>query len=155
MPPGVAPPATTTKDELPPYSNAGLLFYFILIVQLNDVLQYGWGKLLGKTVIAPSINASRTWEGLIGGVLSTMLIGTILSFVTFFQPWEAACLAGIVAAMGSAGGLVMSAIKRDRGVTDYGTLVQGHAGVLDRIDSLCFAAPIFFHLTRLMVYWHS
>ncbi len=146
---------TSTKDEPPPFSNAGLLFYFILIVQVNDVLQFGWGKILGKQVIAPSINASRTWEGFIGGVLSTMLIGAMLWFVTPFLLWEAACLAGVVAAMGSAGGLVMSAIKRDRGVTDYGTLVQGHAGVLDRIDSLCFAAPIFFHLTRFMVYLHS
>lgn len=157
---GDAPPANTpatapaSSPPRAPFSNAGLLFYFILIVQVNDVLQYGWGQLLGRQVIAPSINASRTWEGFIGGVLSTMLIGAMLSFVTPFKLWEDACLAGVVAAMGSAGGLVMSAIKRDRGVTDYGTLVQGHAGVLDRIDSLCFAAPIFFHLTRFMVYWN-
>ncbi len=160
-PPVEKPAATTNNGILKPavaardYSNAGLLFYFILIVQVNDVLQYGWGKLLGKQVIAPNINASRTWEGLIGGVLSTMLIGASLWFVTPFTPWEGACLAGIAASMGSAGGLVMSAIKRDRGVTDYGTLVQGHAGVLDRIDSLCFAAPIFFHLTRFVLYMHA
>lgn len=128
--------------------NAGLLFFFILIVQLNDVLQYGWGKLLGRHVVAASINASRTWEGFVGGVLSTMLLGALLSWATPFQPWEAALLALVVAVMGFAGGMTMSAIKRDRGVTDYGTLVQGHAGVLDRIDSTCFAAPVFFHLTH-------
>ncbi|MFY7969060.1 MAG: phosphatidate cytidylyltransferase, partial [Pirellulaceae bacterium] len=65
-----------------------------------------------------------------------------------FQMWEAAILSMIVAIMGFAGGMTMSAIKRDRGVNDYGTLVMGHAGVLDRIDTLCFAAPVFYHLTR-------
>lgn len=129
-------------------SNAGVLFFFILLVQLNDVFQYGWGVLLGKHVIAPEINASRTWEGLIGGCLCTMLVGMILWWVTPFQVPEAAAIALIVALMGSAGGITMSAIKRDRGVKDFGTLVQGHAGVLDRIDSLCFAAPVFFHITR-------
>jgi phosphatidate cytidylyltransferase len=131
-------------------SNAGLLFYFILIVQLNDVFQYAWGNLLGKNVIAPQINASRTWEGLIGGVLSTMLVGALLSWATPFKPWEAACIAGIVGVMGFAGSITMSGIKRDRGVKDYGTLVSGHAGVLDRIDSICFAAPVFFHITRVL-----
>ena len=129
-------------------SNAGLVFYFILIVQLNDVFQYGWGNLVGKNVIAPSINASRTWEGFIGGVLSTMLVGTLLCWATPFKAWEAACISMAVAMMGFAGSMTMSGIKRDRGVKDYGTLVSGHAGVLDRIDSICFAAPIFFHITR-------
>ena len=58
----------------------------------------------------------------------------------------------VITAMGFAGGLIMSAIKRDRGVKDYGALIGGHGGVLDRIDSLCFSAPVFFHLTR---YWHG
>ena len=129
-------------------STAGLLFYFILIVQLNDVFQYVWGHLFGKNVIAPQINASRTWEGFIGGVLSTMLVGTLLCWATPFKLWEAACIAGIVAVMGFAGSMTMSGIKRDRGVKDYGTLVSGHAGVLDRIDSICFAAPVFFHIVR-------
>jgi phosphatidate cytidylyltransferase len=142
---------TLTNSAKEPWtvgSNAGLLFYFIVLVQLNDVFQYGWGVLLGKHVIAPQINASRTWEGLVGGCLCTMLVGTLLFWVTPFQVWEAACIALVVALMGSAGGITMSAIKRDRGVRDFGTLVQGHAGVLDRIDSLCFAAPVFFHITR-------
>jgi phosphatidate cytidylyltransferase len=129
-------------------STAGLLFYFILLVQLNDVFQHVWGHLFGKNVIAPQINASRTWEGFIGGVLSTMLVGTLLCWATPFKLWEAACIAGIVAMMGFAGSMTMSGIKRDRGVKDYGTLVSGHAGVLDRIDSICFAAPVFFHIVR-------
>ncbi len=131
-------------------SPAGLLFYFVLLVQLNDVLQYGWGKLLGKHIIAPSINASRTWEGFCGGVASTTLCGVLLWWATPFSPWGSAAMAMIIGVMGFAGGMTMSAIKRDRGVEDYGTLVIGHAGVLDRIDSLCFAAPVFFHLAPLI-----
>jgi phosphatidate cytidylyltransferase len=131
-----------------PGSNAGLLFYFVLLVQMNDVFQYLWGQLFGRHVIAPQINASRTWEGFFGGVLSTMLLGAIFVFVTPFQVHEGALMAGAVAIAGFAGGMTMSAIKRDRGVADYGTLVSGHAGVLDRLDSICFAAPVFFHLTR-------
>jgi phosphatidate cytidylyltransferase len=129
-------------------SNASLLFFFVLIVQVNDVFQYMWSQLLGKHVIAPQINASRTWEGLIGGALSTMLAGMLLSWATPFGLFWAGPIAGVVALAGFAGSMTMSGIKRDRGVKDYGTLVTGHAGVLDRIDSLCFAAPVFFHITR-------
>ncbi|MDX1947211.1 MAG: phosphatidate cytidylyltransferase [Pirellulaceae bacterium] len=148
-----APPKVVAAPPVAPVparsgSNEGLLFYFVLIVQLNDLFQYAWGNLLGKHVIAPQINASRTWEGFLGGVLSTALVGTLLCWATPFQAWEAACISVAVAVMGFAGSMTMSGIKRDRGVKDYGTLVSGHAGVLDRIDSLCFAAPVFFHITR-------
>lgn len=128
--------------------NGGLLFYFVLVVQLADVLQDMWSRLVGRRVIAPAIHASRTWEGFLGGVTSAALVGALLWWATPFRFWEAACMATVVAVMGFAGGMVMSAIKRDRGVPDYGTLVRGHAGVLDRIDSICFAAPVFYHLTR-------
>ena len=139
----------TTSNKVPwTGSPAGLLFYFVFVVQINDVFQYAWGKL-GKRMIAPDINASRTWEGLLGGLATTTLIGSLLWWATPFKIWEAAGMSLAIGVMGFAGGLVMSAIKRDRGIEDYGTLVQGHAGVLDRIDSVCFAAPIFFHLTRL------
>ncbi|MAV36080.1 MAG: phosphatidate cytidylyltransferase [Planctomycetaceae bacterium] len=136
-------PITITAEARSP---AGLLFYLVLIVQLADVFQYAWGQLLGKRVIAPNINASRTWEGLIGGVATAAVCGVLFSWITPFSWWGSSIMAMILAVMGAAGGMTMSAIKRDRGVTDYGTLVQGHAGVLDRIDSLCFAAPIFYHL---------
>lgn len=127
---------------------AGVLFFLVVLVQVGDLFQYAWGKFIGKHVIAPEINANRTWEGFIGGVLSTTMLGTLLFWVTPFNPGEAALLSLVISVMGFAGTMTMSAIKRDRGVKDYGTLVRGHAGVLDRIDSLCFAAPVFFHLTR-------
>jgi phosphatidate cytidylyltransferase len=140
--------STEVTDDRKYGSTASVLFFFVLIVQMNDVFQYMWGQLLGKYVIAPQINASRTWEGLIGGVLSTMLLGMLLWWATPYGVFWAGPIAGAVALAGFAGSMTMSAIKRDRGVKDYGTLVSGHAGVLDRIDSLCFAAPVFFHITR-------
>ncbi len=129
-------------------SRAGLLFFLVLVSQLADILHWTWGHLVGRRVIAPEISASRTWEGFAGGTLSTGLIGGSLFWVTPFTFWEAMGMSMIIAVMGMFGGMTMSAIKRDRGVKDYGTLVLGHAGVLDRIDTLCFAAPVFYHLTR-------
>jgi phosphatidate cytidylyltransferase len=99
-------------------------------------------------VIVPTISPTRTWEGLIGGTASVTLVGAALFWATPFPVWLAAGMSTVIALMGFAGGLTMSAIKRDRGVKDYGTLVEGHGGVLDRIDSICFAAPVFFHFTR-------
>lgn len=132
--------------------NAKLLFWFVLVVQLSDVLQYVWGKTLGRHPVAPTVSPSKTAEGLIGGMLSASAIGALLWRVTPFRPMEAAAMAFTITAMGFAGGLVASAIKRDRGVKDYGSLIEGHGGVMDRIDSLCFSAPIFFHLVR---YYHT
>ena len=125
-----------------------LMFFLVLVVQLSDVLQYVWGKTLGKRLIAPSISPNKTWEGFVGGVVSATALGTAIWWATPFSPAVAALLALVITTMGFAGGLIMSAIKRDRGVKDYGALIAGHGGVLDRIDSLCFAAPVFFHLTR-------
>lgn len=129
-------------------SAAGLLFYFILIVQLSDMFQYAGSRMLGGEPIAVEINANRTWRGFFFSVAMTALVATALWWATPFTWWQSACMSMIVSALAFAGGMTMSAIKRDRGVKDYGTLVEGHAGILDRIDSLCFAAPVFFHLTR-------
>jgi len=127
-----------------------LLFFFVLMVQLSDVFQYAWAQLPSKHVIVPTISPGKTWEGLLGATASVTLLGTALWFVTPFPHWwHAACTSLVAALMGFAGRLTMSAIKRDRGVKDYGTLVEGHGGVLDHIDSICFAAPVFFHLARL------
>jgi phosphatidate cytidylyltransferase len=136
--------------RIPGYEQRGphLMFFLVLVVELSDVLQYVWGKTLGKRRIAPSISPNKTWEGLVGGVVCASALGAATWWATPFSPAVAALMAFGVTTMGFAGGLIMSAIKRDRGVKDYGTLIGGHGGVLDRIDSLCFAAPIFFHLTR-------
>ena len=142
-------PALLTLD-IPGYEgeNAKLLVFLVLVTQISDVLQFVWGKTLGRRRIAPTISPNKTWGGFLGGVSSATLIGTALWWATPFTPWQAAGMSLVITLLGFLGGLTMSAIKRDRGVKDYGTLVEGHGGVLDRIDSLCFAAPLFFHLTR-------
>jgi phosphatidate cytidylyltransferase len=142
-------PALLTLD-IPGYEGRNLLLiaFLVLVVQSSDVLQYVWGKLLGKRKIAPRLSPSKTWEGFLGGVGSATLIGALLWWITPFTPLEAAAMALVINLMGFFGGLVMSAIKRDRGVKDWGQLIEGHGGMLDRLDSVIFAAPIFFHLTR-------
>jgi phosphatidate cytidylyltransferase len=136
--------------RIPGYERQGpkLMFFLVLIVQLSDVLQYVWGKSLGRRRVAPSISPNKTWEGLVGGLTCATALGAAIWWATPFSPAAAALMALVLTTMGFAGGLIMSAIKRDRGVKDYGALIGGHGGVLDRIDSLCFAAPIFFHLIR-------
>ncbi|NOT66118.1 MAG: phosphatidate cytidylyltransferase [Methylotenera sp.] len=128
--------------------NALLLFYFLLIVQLSDVLQYVFGNLFGKTKVAPIVSPNKTLEGLVGGGLSTILVGAALWWITPFTPIQSACMAAIIVIMGFLGGLVMSAIKRSLGAKDWGNMIEGHGGMLDRMDSVSFAAPIFFHLVR-------
>lgn len=131
--------------------NLLLIAWLVMVVQLSDVLQYVCGKLAGKTKVAPRLSPSKTVEGLVGGVLLATAIGALLFWITPFSFWQAALIALIVNLLGFFGGLVMSAIKRDRGVKDWGHLIEGHGGMLDRLDSVCFAAPIFFHLVRF--YW--
>ncbi len=134
-----------TGDE-----NKGVLLIAFLIatVQGSDVLQYIWGKLFGQHKVAPKISPSKTWEGLLGGVISASMIGALLYKLTPFSPFHAGVMAGLSCMMGFFGGLVASAIKRDRGVKDWGHMIEGHGGMLDRADSLIFAAPVFFHMVR-------
>ena len=144
-------PALLTLD-IPNYEGSGVLMiaWLVIVVQLSDVLQYVWGQLFGRTRIAPRLSPSKTVEGMVGGVLSSTLIGSLLFWLTPFSPSEAAIMAFTVAILGFFGGLVMSAIKRDRGIKDWGHMIQGHGGFLDRLDSVVFSAPIFFHFVR---YW--
>jgi phosphatidate cytidylyltransferase len=135
--------------DIPGYrTNAKLLVFLVLVVQISDVLQYVFGKLFGKHPIAPVISPSKTWEGFGGGVLTASLVGTAIWWATPFSPVQAFALSVAITLAGFAGGLVMSAIKRDRGVKDWGWMIEGHGGVLDRLDSVIFAAPVFFHTMR-------
>ena len=133
-------------------SDAKLLLFLVIVGQSSDVLQYVWGKLTGRHKIAPSVSPNKTWEGFVGGILTATAIGTALWWMTPFTPLVAAGMSLLITLMGFSGGLVMSAIKRDRGVKDFGTMIEGHGGILDRMDSMIFAAPVFFHVVRFF-YW--
>ena len=128
--------------------NLLLMIFLILVVQSSDVLQYVWGKLFGKHKIAPTLSPSKTVEGFVGGVLSASLLGMLLHWLTPFNAWQAFLMSLLICLMGFLGGLVMSAMKRSMGVKDWGNMISGHGGILDRMDSLCFSAPIFFHVVR-------
>lgn len=132
--------------------SALLIVYLIIVVQLSDVFQYVWGKLIGKHRFSPNISPSKTVEGLVGGGLSAILVGTLLYRLTPFSPLQAAAVSTVIVVAGFFGGFVLSAIKRDLKAKDWGYIIEGHGGVLDRVDSLTFAAPLFFHVTR---YWFT
>lgn len=138
-------PALLAQD-LAGHENQGgfLLMFLLLVAQLGDVFQYIWGKLFGRHALAPRISPSKTMEGLVGGVLSASALGAGLAWMTPFSPVQAAGLALGISLLGVAGGLVLSAEKRRRGIKDWGTLVPGHGGVLDRLDSVCLSAPGFY-----------
>ncbi len=128
--------------------NARLLLYLGIVDQMNDILQYVWDKLLGRHRIAWRVSPNKTWEGFAAGVVSATAIGTALWWATPFTPLQSAGMSFMICLLGFAGSLVISALKRDIGIKDFGVVIEGQGGILDHIDSLCFAAPIFFHLVR-------
>jgi phosphatidate cytidylyltransferase len=128
--------------------SALLLFYLLLVVQMSDVMQYVFGKLFGRTKIAPVVSPSKTVEGFIGGGIAATLIGAAMWWITPFTPLASGVIAAIIVLMGFLGGLTLSAVKRSLGAKDWGVMIEGHGGMLDRTDSICFAAPIFFHVVR-------
>jgi phosphatidate cytidylyltransferase len=132
--------------------NTGLLIYLLFLAEFNDVLQYVFGKTLGRHKMSPNISPNKTWEGFLGGLICTAGLAVALRFLTPMT-WQYALGAGVLIGItGPIGGMVISAIKRDVGVKDSGSLIPGHGGVLDRVDSLCFSAPLFFHYIAYL-YW--
>tara|TARA_B110000285_G_C15142219_1_gene631712 strand:+ start:1801 stop:2751 length:951 start_codon:yes stop_codon:yes gene_type:complete len=130
----------------------GLLLFLIFLTEINDVMQFIWGKIFGRRKILPLISPNKTWEGFIGGLISSLIIGYFMKFLTPLNDWQVILVSGIVATVGFMGDVVVSAIKRDVGVKDMGTSIPGHGGVLDRIDSLSMTTPIYFHLIFFFAY---
>lgn len=136
-----------TPADQAPAGAAGLVFFLLVATEFNDVAQYVWGKLFGRHKIIPKVSPNKTWEGFLGGWAST---AALIWFVgPLFLPLGGiglATLAVVLPVAGFAGDVTMSAIKRDIGVKDTSHLIPGHGGILDRIDSLTFTAPLYFHL---------
>ena len=137
--------------RLPGVRHDLLVVYLVVVIEASDVFQYCWGKLLGRHRIAPALSPAKTVEGFVGGILSATVLGALLRWMTPFSVGQAIAVSFCITVSGFFGGLVMSAIKRDRGKKDWSSLIPGHGGILDRVDSLCFAAPVFFYLTRWLV----
>jgi phosphatidate cytidylyltransferase len=137
--------------EIPWYKgrNASMLFYLLLVVQFSDVMQYVWGKLLGRRQVAPQISPAKTWEGLVGGVASAVGLGAWLHWATPFTLWQAVAISLAVTIAGFVGGLAMSALKRSYSAKDFGSTIPGHGGVLDRADSLCLSAPLYYYIVLI------
>ena len=132
-----------------PAGGAGLLLFLLVVVQINDVAQYVSGKLFGRRPIAPHVSPKKTVEGFAGGVVTSMAVAALLSpWLTPFGPLEAAAVGAGLAFLGFVGDVTVSAVKRDLGIKDAGAILPGHGGILDRLDSLVFAAPIFLHYVR-------
>ena len=129
-----------------PAHGAALLLFVVLLTELNDVLQYVWGRTLGRHKIIESVSPKKTVEGLVGGVLTTTAISFFLAPVlTPLTPGDSIAVGLMIGFGGFLGDVTISAVKRDIGVKDSGTLIPGHGGILDRIDSLLFTGPLFFH----------
>jgi phosphatidate cytidylyltransferase len=133
----------------PVAGGVGLLFFLVFLTQFNDVAQYVWGRSIGRHKVTPSVSPNKTWEGLIGGITTTTLLAALIG--PYLTPMDMAwsALAGaVIGVAGFLGDITVSAVKRDLGVKDSGGLIPGHGGILDRVDSLTYAAPAFFHFFR-------
>lgn len=130
-------------------AGAGLVLFLVVLTQANDVAQFIWGKMLGKKKILPKVSPNKTWAGFIGGVLTTTVLAVILApLITPFS-LLASIIAGLyIGLTGFIGDVNISALKRDLNIKDTSAIIPGHGGILDRVDSLTYTAPLFFHFTR-------
>lgn len=143
---------------LPPEVNpaaggAGLVLYLVFLTQFNDVAQYTWGKMLGRHKVVPKVSPKKTVEGFVGGVATTTVLGWLLApWLTPLSSVEGVTAGLLIGVAGFIGDVNISALKRDLGVKDSGQLIPGHGGILDRVDSLTYAAPLFFHYVKYLHY---
>lgn len=137
----------------PAGGGAGLVLFLMFLTQFNDVMQYVWGKAFGRHRIIPKVSPNKTWEGFIGGVATTTLLAWVLApLLTPLSGWQAPAAGLLIGLAGFTGDVNLSALKRDLGVKDSGSLIPGHGGILDRLDSLTFTAPLFFHFLYYLHY---
>jgi phosphatidate cytidylyltransferase len=130
---------------------AFLVFFLVFVVQTCMIVQHLAGRKLAREPVAPHVSRSFNWQSWAIGVLVASFLGGLLAGITPFKPGQALAMAVIACVAGSMGHLVMKALKRDRGITNWGgegKSVTGASGLLDRVDALCFSAPVFFHSVR-------
>ena len=132
-------------------SGKALLLFLIFITEANDIMQFVFGKIFGKHKILPKVSPNKTWEGFMGGVISTTIIGYYMGFLTPLNSWQLILVSFCIAIFGFMGDAIISAVKRDFGVKDMGNSIPGHGGFLDRIDSLSTTSSPFFHLIYFLV----
>jgi phosphatidate cytidylyltransferase len=141
------------EQKNPIGGSAGLVLYLIFLTQFNDVAQYVWGKLTGRHKIIPKVSPNKTWEGFLGGLATTTALAMVLAPHLTPLTFAESLGAGLLIAMGGfIGDVTISALKRDIGVKDSGSLLPGHGGILDRIDSLTYTAPLLFHFVYYLHY---
>lgn len=137
----------------PGAGGAGLVLFLVFLTQFNDVAQYVWGKMLGSHKIIPKVSPNKTWEGFLGGVATTTALALLLSSWLTPMTVTVAAVAGLlISVAGFIGDVTISALKRDIGLKDSGSMLPGHGGILDRIDSLTYTAPLFFHFIYYFYY---
>jgi phosphatidate cytidylyltransferase len=130
----------------PALGGPALVLYLVFLTQFNDVAQFLWGKALGRHKVVPQVSPNKTLEGLLGGLATTIVLAVVLApWLTPLLVREAVAAGVIIGLGGFIGDVVISALKRDLGIKDSGSLLPGHGGILDRIDSLTYTAPLFFH----------
>ncbi len=140
-------------QEISPAGGAGLLIFLIVLTELNDVSQYLWGKIFGNSRIVPTVSPRKTWAGFLGGVASTLaLTAAAAKYLTPLSLIESVGAGLIIGISGFIGDIVLSAVKRDLGIDDSGSILPGHGGILDRVDSLTFTAPLCFHYLYYLHY---
>ena len=137
--------------DVPGYAERSLLLiaFLVIVVQLGDLLDFWFGRRIGRHRIAPDLSP-KTWEGMICGIAAAALVGGLLAWITPFGLFGAMAMAALASLTGMMGNLVFAAIKRDRGVSDWSHLIPGQGGFVDQLDSVIFAAPVFYHVTRVV-----
>lgn len=143
-----APAISSVELNRGEFQSSSLLLFLLSVIFLSDAFQYIWGNVLGKTKVAPKLSPNKTWEGTFYGIITAAIIGTLLYWLTPFKWWQAGLISILLGAVGFLGGLVMSGIKRSLKIKDWGDILGAHGGVLDRLDSFVFTAPLFYHLCK-------
>jgi phosphatidate cytidylyltransferase len=135
------------------HAGAELVFFAALVIWACDTAAYVVGILIGGRKLVPHISPAKTWAGAIGGVVGGTLAGWVcaVTFLDFVTPATGAGLGLASAVLGQFGDLVESLLKRDAGLKDSAQLIPGHGGILDRVDSLLFSAPMLYYWFRFVV----